>query len=236
MQAVATGSTGYADVQPPQQVDFAYYDESYFYGAGYRDYDRESPPHKLEFYSRLIERAVRNVDHPRVLDVGCAFGRLLAGLPKYFDRVGTEVSSYALEQARRFVTDVRFVEAELPPASLGTFDAISAFDVLEQVTDPRAMLARLASLLEPGGEFITVIPVYDGVFGWPQRLLNARAIRRHQLSRRAWLSLIGDAFEIVEWKGIYRFLAPGGWFYVHTVTRALRGSAPAIVVRARAKG
>ena len=221
MQAVASDTT-----------DYAHFDEAYFYGSGYRDYDRESPPHKLEFYSRAIERAVRNVDRPRVLDVGCAFGRLLAGLPAYFNRVGVDVSSYALEEARRFVTDVHFVQAPLPPPTLGFFDAISAFDVLEAVDDPRAMLARLANLLEPDGEFIAVIPVYDGGLAWAQRLLNVRAARRHRLGRDRWLADIAESFEIVEWKGIFRFLAPGN-AYIHFVTRSLRAHAPASFVRAR---
>ncbi len=234
---IATNPVGYAEVEPPQAVDFAYYDESYFYGAGlgvagYRDYDRESPPYKLEFYSQAIERAVRNVDRPRVLDVGCAFGRLLAGLPPYFDRVGIDVSAYALKEARRHVRDVRFVQAEMPPLGLGKFDAIAAFDVLEQVADPRAMLERLATMLAPNGEFLTVIPVYDGPLGWAQRLINDDPTRRHRLARQAWLDLIGAPFEVVEWRGIYRFLSAFGP-YIHAPTRLLRASAPAIIVRAR---
>ncbi len=229
---IASEPRGYAAKAPPQNIDFAYYDEAYFYGAGYRDYDRESPPRKLEFFSQAIEAAVRNIDRPRVLDVGCAFGRLLAGLPAYFDRVGTDVSTYALEEARRYVYGVRFVQAEIPPESLGRFDAISAFDVLDQVADPRAMLDRLASLLTPHGEFLAVVPVYDGPFGLAQRLLNDIPTRRHRLSRHAWLDLIGDAFEIQDWSGIFRLLPPAGP-YVHMPTRALRAAAPAILVRAR---
>jgi SAM-dependent methyltransferase len=212
--------------------DFAYYDEAYYYGGGYRDYDRESPPYKLEFYSRFIERAVRNVDKPRVLDVGCAFGRLLAGLPRYFERVGTDVSSYALEEARRFVPGVRFIQASLPPPDLGLFDAISAFDVLETVQEPAVMLDRLASLLAPTGEFIAVIPVYDGALGSLQNVVNAHARRRHRLSRAEWIAYVEASFEIVEWKGIYRFLSPLG-LYVHAPSRTLRRWAPAIMIRAK---
>jgi SAM-dependent methyltransferase len=240
MQAVAPAvPTGYAEKEPPQKIDFAYYDERYFYGAGqgvtgYRDYDRESPPYKLEFYSQAIERSVRNIDRPRVLDVGCAFGGLLAGLPPYFERVGTDVSAYALKEARRHVRDVTFVQAEMPPDDLGTFDAITAFDVLEQVADVPKMLARISSLLAPEGEFMTVIPVYDGPFGWAQKLLNDAPTRRHRLSREAWLELVGESFRVERWFGIYRFLSPVG-LYVHAPTRAFRWSAPAIMIKGRKK-
>ncbi len=231
---IASDPRGYAVKEPPQRIDFAYYDESYFYGAGYRDYDRESPPRKLEFYSRTIERAVRNVDRPRVLDVGCAMGRLLAGLPPYYERVGIDVSTYALEQARRYVYGVRFIQADLPAETLGPFDAISAFDVLEQVEDPRAMLARLSSLLAPRGEFVAVIPVYDGPLAWAQRLLNDSPTRRHQLSRKTWLDLIGASFDVRDWSGMFRYLPPVGP-YVHASSRNLRAIAPAIMIRATAR-
>jgi SAM-dependent methyltransferase len=236
---IVADPAGYAETEPPQTIDYAYYDETYFYGArigatGYRDYDRESPPYKLEFYSRAIENAVRNIDRPRVLDVGCAFGRLLAGLPPYFDRVGVDVSAYALKEARRHVPDVTFVQAEMPPVRLGTFDAITAFDVLEQVADARAMLERLSTMLAPAGEFIAVIPVYDGPLGWAQRWINNDPTRRHHLARRAWLDLIEASFDVVEWRGIFRLLSPVG-LYIHAPTRALRASAPAIIVRAKRK-
>jgi SAM-dependent methyltransferase len=239
MQALAPVGSFDATATASPNVDFAYYDEAYFYGArvgatGYRDYDRESPPYKLEFYSQAIERSVRNIDRPRVLDVGCAFGRLLGGLPSYFDRVGTDVSAYALAEARRHVRDVTFLQAEIPPDGLGTFDAITAFDVLEQVVDVRRLLDRIASLLTPDGEFMTVIPVYDGPFGWAQRRINADPTRRHRLSRETWLALIGESFHVETWFGIYRFLSPMG-LYVHAPTLALRWSAPAIMIRARAK-
>jgi SAM-dependent methyltransferase len=129
---------------------------------------------------------------------------------------------------------VRFVQAELPPESLGRFDAISAFDVLDHVADPRAMLDRLASLLTPHGELIAVVPVYDGPFGLAQRLLNDIPTRRHRLSRQAWLELIGNSFEVQDWTGIFRLLPPTGP-YVHVPTHALRAAAPAILVRARPK-
>jgi hypothetical protein len=96
------------------------------------------------------------------------------------------------------------------------------------------MLERLASMLTPHGEFVAVVPVYDGPLSLAQRLLNDLPTRRHRLSRRAWLDLIGDAFEVQDWTGIFRLLPPAGP-YVHVPTRALRAAAPAILVRARRK-
>ncbi len=41
------------------------------------------------------------------------------------------------------------------------FDLITAFHVVEHLHDPRSMLARLAELLEPGGELIVEVPSSD---------------------------------------------------------------------------
>ncbi len=208
-----------------------FYDEAYYYGKAYRDYDRQNPERKLAFYRDVVETAAAHREKPRVLDIGCAFGELLGRLPARFERVGIDVSSYALGQARTKVPGASFVQAELPPETLGHFDVITAFDVIEHVPDLAAILHRVDTMLAPGGEFVFVVPVYDGPLGWLVHLLDYDPTHVNKLGRRAWLRLAAESFDVVEWRGIYRYLFPR--YYAHVPTSALRGSAPAILVRAR---
>jgi SAM-dependent methyltransferase len=208
------------------------FDRSYFERA-YRDYRRQNPPYKLAFYRRLVEPARRGSERPRILDVGCASGLFLAALDPGWERFGVDASAFALEAARAALPDARFAlysDGEFPFA--GPFDAITAFDVLEHVADPRGLLRRIAGALAPGGAFVLVVPVYDGPTGPLVHLLDHDPTHLHKRSREFWLGAPPGELALEEWWGIYRYLLPAGP-YVHWVTRRLRRASPAIACRFR---
>lgn len=103
----------------------------------------------------------------RILDVGCADGRLLdwyrqsAAGPR-LDTHGIELSDAAAEEARRrghHVVTGRFeIDEEL---EAGSFDLILAYHVIEHVDDPRAFAQRAADLLKPGGLFVVATPNWN---------------------------------------------------------------------------
>ncbi|MBJ6801184.1 glycosyltransferase [Geomonas propionica] len=106
---------------------------------------------------RLVSRRAR-----RVLDVGCAAGRLGLALKK---RQGAEVWGIepAPEAARaaQAVLDrvlAGSVEEALPGLPQDYFDSIVAADVLEHLVDPERVLRELAAKLSPGGEVIVSLP------------------------------------------------------------------------------
>jgi SAM-dependent methyltransferase len=200
----------------------------YYFGAAYRDYNLQNPPPKIAYYGRLMRAAVGARKEPRILDVGCAFGRMLRDLPENWHRYGVDSSEYALSVARSEVPGATFVRCELPPRELGKFDLITAFDVIEHIADLEPMLERIDQMLVPGGTFLFVVPVYDGPLGWLVRALDFDVSHVNKWSRAAWLARAEQRFDIVGWRGIYRYLFPGK--FVHIPTKALRNSAPAIVV------
>jgi SAM-dependent methyltransferase len=196
------------------------FDAAYFETA-YRDYVAQNPDRKLEFYRVLLNRA-----GGRILDLGCAFGGFLRGLGPAWDRHGIDVSAYALSSAPGWVAVASAEEQPFP----GEWDAITAFDCLEHVSDLDAV-TRHFSQLKPGAQFVMVVPVYDGPLGWLVHLLDRDRTHIHKHSRQWWLRWVGQYLQVESWQGIFRYLLGG--YYIHWPTRWFRFAAPAIVIVAR---
>ncbi|WP_051630910.1 class I SAM-dependent methyltransferase [Afifella pfennigii] len=107
----------------------------------------------------------------RILDVGNGFGSfVVAARNAGYDAIGTEVAAYEVDFARRRLGRLRpqddaervFLEggvfaSELEPES---FDAVTLWNVIEHIDDYRAVLARAAELLKPGGSIYVLCPNY----------------------------------------------------------------------------
>ena len=113
----------------------------------------------------------------RVLDVGCADGRLLdwyreSPAGERIETHGIEMdeaaAALARERGHRVVADRFEVDTELEAA---TFDLILAYHVIEHVADPEAFARRAAELLAPGGLLVVTTP------NWDSR--DARRLRGH---------------------------------------------------------
>lgn len=113
----------------------------------------------------------------RVLDVGCADGRLLdwyraSAVGDLLETHGIELSEDAAETARdrghRVVTGRFETDTEL---EAGSFDLILAAHVIEHVDDPLGFARRAAELLAPGGLFAVATPNWNSA--------DARRLRSH---------------------------------------------------------
>jgi hypothetical protein len=110
--------------------------------------------HVLQLASLVSERPIR------LLDFGCGNGEFLAICQQFgFEVVGVDRST-----ARRDKAGVD-VLASLDELGGRTFHAITLFEVLEHLDDPRGMLQALRPHLAPGGILVLETPDCTGVTG-----------------------------------------------------------------------
>lgn len=106
-----------------------------------------------------------------LLDLGCSSGSFLESLKSDpWKLFGIEMSAEGARAAEKrsnaqvFVGDI--LDAPFPSES---FDAITCFDVLEHVYEPRQVMARVGEWLKPEGIFYVLVPNVDSaearVFG-----------------------------------------------------------------------
>jgi SAM-dependent methyltransferase len=101
-----------------------------------------------------------------VLDVGCGWGTNLDALENAGYRLsGLDISRRALERIDK--AERHLIEADLSqdlPAVRPLGDAVLALDVIEHIDDDRAALARIATLVRPGGVAIVSVPALPELF------------------------------------------------------------------------
>ena len=127
-------------------------------------------PVRLKFLREAIDlhwagdiRDVRPLAGKSALDVGCGAGLLCEPLA----RLGADVTGVdaapentaaAAVHAERSGLDIRYMAGELAAQDIGTFDLVTAMEVIEHVAGKRAFVAALAAKLAPGGLIVLSTP------------------------------------------------------------------------------
>ncbi len=140
---------------PTKQALTAFYQQPEYYkgGAfGYNDYFAQRESHE-----RLARRRLNRIEQlrpgrGRILDVGCAAGFFLKVAQDHgWDVCGVELSEDMVAYASRLIGQPiarRVMALDAKPAS---FDAITLWEYIEHIPDPRDEVRRLVELLKPGG-------------------------------------------------------------------------------------
>lgn len=132
----------------------------------------------------FVEEICRRVTdrRPRILDVGCGTGANLLMLSKYGDAEGVDISEDALAFCRdRGLDRVRLGAGEELPYDDGTFDLVTALDVVEHMDNDLAGLKEMRRVLRPGGRVLLFVPTFMFLWGLQDDVSHHR--RRYRLSQ-----------------------------------------------------
>ena len=179
-------------------------DAAYFGGDNYVDHEAESAGEHPAVVRLLREHGAG----PRLLEVGCATGGLVAALRQSgFDAVGADFSEWAIAEASRRLGATHAwqwnVERDPAPADLvgrGPFDALVLWVTLEHFRAPWAALEALGPLCAPGARlFIKTTNAdslthqlfgrdWEGFFDWTHLGVREVGVRtlRERLPAMGW--------------------------------------------------
>ena len=100
----------------------------------------------------------------RLLDIGCGTGHFLEiARSQGWTGVGLELSPRMAEYARGLGLDVRreaLVPGAFPTAS---FDAVTLWEVLDDIREPRDFMRQVAEILRPRGGLLILVPNIDSI-------------------------------------------------------------------------
>ena len=206
---------GFLNPRPTAAEIHKYYPAAYF--------QKDPAKNNARYLQHRFAREARYlapIEHPgdadgnrekRLLDVGCATG----DFPRFMMARGWRVEGVEVSEVARGITDfpVHTQEFQNIPVSEPTYDAVTAWAVLEHVHDPMAYFRKASAVLKPNGLFVFLVPNFQSV---ASRNLFCEDVPRHLYfftrdTVRQYLAQTGFALEREDnGRSIYK-LAPYNW-------------------------
>jgi SAM-dependent methyltransferase len=146
----------------------------------------------------LVEKICSSLNNPdpRILDVGCGTGANLKMLESYGPTEGVDISRQAVEFCRaRGLHSVKLGAIEHLPYENGSFDVVTALDVVEHLDDDVAGLREMRRVLTKDGRVLVFVPAFMFLWGVQDDVSNHR--RRYTLPNL--LKAIKTAGFSIEW-------------------------------------
>lgn len=101
-----------------------------------------------------------------VLDFGCGTGAMLGYLARYGQVQGVDASAEAVGFCRERGVEAVIRADGLPlPFEAGSFDLVTALDVIEHVDRDDELLAELHRVAKPGGTLLVTVPAFRFLWG-----------------------------------------------------------------------
>ena len=185
------------------------YNKDYFFSGkewtdGYKNYDKYSSPQKHPWFF-MVERILKEKKQGKILDIGCAMGHFLSFFPSEWQKYGTDISEFAVEQVKKSFSDVIATSCDISEKRPFNekFDVITAFDVLEHTLNLRSALYNIHLMLKADGLFIVGVPVASRIHhlfaALGRDFLTKMDSHLTLTTAKAWREIIlPEHFEVVE--------------------------------------
>ncbi|MEE4536889.1 MAG: bifunctional 2-polyprenyl-6-hydroxyphenol methylase/3-demethylubiquinol 3-O-methyltransferase UbiG [Erythrobacter sp.] len=159
-----------ATIRPEEAAFFAELARDWWNPRGKMASLHQVNPVRLAFIRAAIDAhfggdpgSTRPLAGKSALDIGCGAGLVCEPLARLgADVTGVDAASEnvaaAAAHAHGAGLDIRYMAGEAGALDIGTFDLVTALEVVEHVADKRAFLADVATRLAPGGLAIISTP------------------------------------------------------------------------------
>lgn len=151
----------YLNPQPDENQIGRLYSDEYFIKWYSSEKKREF---SKKFFLRLFRgNGLMTKGGGNLLEIGCGMGFFLEVAREWKWNVkGVEISPYASSHCRKMLGfDVHNGTLETAGYQSGYFDIITAFDVLEHLTDLPGFMSFVKKILKKDGRFVVIVPNYD---------------------------------------------------------------------------
>lgn len=157
---------------------------------------------KRELVGFFLKKYLPNQNN-KILDVGCGTGKNLEAFSKFGQVWGIDNSLDAIAFCKkRGFKNVTLGNIEKKPYGRGSFDAVTALDVLEHVDDSKA-LKEINRILNQEGVLIVTVPAFEWLWSkWDEVLHHKRRYTEKTLKR----ILKNNGFKIIRISYAYSFL------------------------------
>jgi SAM-dependent methyltransferase len=137
-----------------------------------------------------IQRTYAGRDDLAILDAGCGTGLMLQQMKHLGHAEGVDISEEALDFCRkRGLRDVRSADLLELPFAEGSFDVVTALDVLEHLDDDSGGLRELRRVLKPGGRVFIFAPAHR----WLWSLQDDVSHHKRRYTARTLRQVVQDA-------------------------------------------
>ncbi|HEV2176385.1 MAG TPA: class I SAM-dependent methyltransferase [Terriglobia bacterium] len=200
---------GFVNPRPAFSEMQRYYPSQY-----YEEEFENNPIHHRRRYAREA-RYLHDLEKKdgclRLLDVGCANG----SFPRFMSRRGWDVEGVEVSASTRSIRDFQLYSQPFPeiPVDDPTYDAVTAWAVLEHVHDPMGYLQKAYRVVKPEGLFVFLVTNFESL---ASRHLFSEDVPRHlyfftESTVRKYLEATGFRLERMHYGRDVYGMPPANW-------------------------
>lgn len=181
-------------------------------------------------YFAWLAKLVRPHLGQRILEIGSSIGNFTGMLLDREAVLAVDVERWAVDAVRERYAGHGNLEARLADLGAEEFVALSRFradtcvcmNVLEHISDDRAALRRMGTVVEDGGKVILVVPAFPALYGpIDRRLGHFRRYTRRGIGELA--ASAGLRIETMRYVNVAGFF--GWWINAHVLRREAQSEA-----------